>query len=97
MITFEDCAAFCGLTCEEIAAVAEHEHIPEVSAAALAQYLLDQPHGSERLRDMIIDDIRVSHGCGNRAHSRMLLHVLHHFLKAHPEAVPQQFRWSRSA
>ena len=90
MITFEDCAAFCGLTCEEIAAVAEHEHIPEVSAAALAQYMLDQPHGSERLRDMIIDDI-------SRAHSRMLLHVLHHFLKAHPEAVPHQVRWSRSA
>jgi hypothetical protein len=97
MITFEDCAAFCGLTCEEISAIAEHEHVPEISAAALAQYMLDQPHGSERLREMIVDDIRASHRARNHRHTQMLLHVLHHFLKSHPEAMPQEFHWSKSA
>ena len=39
MVTLEDCIAFCGLTEAEVLAIAEHEHVPEVAAAALAQYL----------------------------------------------------------
>ena len=39
-ITLEDCIALCGLEESEVAAIAEHEHIPEISAAALAQCLL---------------------------------------------------------
>ncbi len=31
MITLEDCIGFCGLTEEEVLAVAEHEHLPEVA------------------------------------------------------------------
>jgi hypothetical protein len=33
---------------EEVLAIAEHEHLPEIAATALAQYLLSQEHGSER-------------------------------------------------
>jgi hypothetical protein len=40
MITLEDCVGLCGLTEEEVLAVAEHEHLPEVAATAFAQYLL---------------------------------------------------------
>ena len=29
MITLEDCIAFCGLTEEEVLAIAEHEHLPK--------------------------------------------------------------------
>jgi hypothetical protein len=36
MITLEDCIAFCGLTEQEVLAIAEHEHIPEMAASALA-------------------------------------------------------------
>ena len=32
MITLEDCLAFCGLTEEEVLAIAEHEHMPEIAA-----------------------------------------------------------------
>ena len=48
MITLEDCIAFCGLTEQEVLAVAEHEHIPEVAAAALAEYLLNRPKGARK-------------------------------------------------
>ena len=88
MITLEDCIAFCGLTEEEVLAIAEHEHMPEAAACALAQYLLNQEHGPERIRDMIVDDVRAAQARGDREHVRTLLHVLHHFLKAHPEALP---------
>jgi len=60
MITLEDCVAFCGLTEEEVLAIAEHEHMPEIAAAALAEYLTYQEHGWEKIRDMIVDDIRAS-------------------------------------
>jgi hypothetical protein len=36
MITLEDCVALCGLTEEQVLAIAEHEHLPEIDAAALA-------------------------------------------------------------
>ena len=40
MITLEDCIGLCGLTEEEVLAIAEHEHLPEIAATALAEYLL---------------------------------------------------------
>ena len=94
MITLEDCIAFSGLTEAEILAIAEHEHIPEVAAAALAQYHLSREYGAEVLRDMIVEDIRSAQGHADKEHVQTLLHVLHHFLRDHPEAVPAQHPWS---
>ena len=96
MITLEDCVGLCGLTEEEVLAIAQHEHLPEIAATALAQYLLLQKHGSETVRDMIVDDIRQAQSSnGNKEKVLMLLHVLHHFLKAHPEATPSGHPWSK--
>jgi hypothetical protein len=39
IITLGDWLGFCGLTGQEVLAIAEYEHLPEVTAAALAQYL----------------------------------------------------------
>ena len=49
MITLEDCIAFCGLTEEEVLAIAEHEHLPEIASTALAMYILTHEGGSLRL------------------------------------------------
>jgi hypothetical protein len=96
MITLEDCVGLCGLTEEEVLAIAEHEHLPEIAATALAAYLLSQEHGSEKVRDMIVDDIRQAQLIsGNKEKVLMLLHVLHHFLKTHPEARPSNHPWSK--
>ncbi|MFN3347406.1 MAG: hypothetical protein ACK41X_00420 [Pseudorhodoplanes sp.] len=94
MITLEDCIGLCGLTEEEVLALAEHEHLSEICATALAQYLLSQDQGSEKVRDMIVDDIRQAQRSGDKQHVLALLHVLHHFLKKHPEATPSQHPWS---
>ncbi|HEV2698580.1 MAG TPA: hypothetical protein VGU90_11355 [Terriglobales bacterium] len=95
MITLEDCVGFCGLTEEEVRAIAEHEHLPEIVATALAQYLLSQEHGSERVRNMIVDDIRCAQVAGDKEKVLVLLHVLHHFLKTHLEATPPNHPWSK--
>lgn len=90
MISIEDCLAFCGLSEDEVLAIAEHEHIPEVTAAALAQYLLAQPHGAEKIRDMIIDDLRKARSCNDSDRAREFALLLTHFLEAHPEASAEQ-------
>ena len=94
MISLEDCVALSGLTEEQVLAIAEHEHLPEIAATALAQYLLKREHGMEKIRDMIVDDIRQAQRRQDKAHILTLLHVLHHFLKSHPEVCPPQHPWS---
>jgi hypothetical protein len=85
-ISLEDCIAFCGLDKDEVSAISEHEHIPEIAATALADYLLDQPHGVETIRTMIIDDIHKALGAGRVRHAQELFMALRHFLDQHLEA-----------
>lgn len=88
MISKEDCIALCGLTAEEVDAIAEHEHVGEIAAAALADYLLHKNHGPERIRAMIVDDIRSALREGRPGHAGELMHVLRHFMAEHPDARP---------
>jgi hypothetical protein len=88
MISLEDCIALCGLTADEVAAIGEHEHIPDVAAAALANYLLKQVAGSERIRMMIVDDIKQALDNGRIDHAAELFMALRHFLSEHPDARP---------
>ena len=86
MISLEDCIALCGLDEAEVEAICEHEHIPEIAAAAMAQYLLNQPHGGEAIRGMIIEDIHKALDAGQVKHASELFTALRHFLTEHPEA-----------
>jgi hypothetical protein len=86
MISLEDCIAFCGLDEDEVAAISEHEHIPEIAATALAAYMLKQPHGGEEIRTMIVDDIHKALDAGRVKHAQELFMALRHFLDQHPEA-----------
>lgn len=94
MITLEDCVAFSGLTEEEVLAIAEAEHVPEVIACGVAQYLSSHQGGDSLVRDLIVKDIRAAQADGRRQRVQELLHVLHHFLKAHSEARPAAHPWS---
>lgn len=87
MITLEDCIAFCGLTEAEVMAIAEHEHVPEMVAAALAETLLKQRRGVDKIHCMIVEDIRAALHRGDRKHASELFAALRHFLAAHPEQM----------
>lgn len=94
MLTLEDCIAYCDLTEEEILAIAEHENLPEIAAVAYGQYLISKENGPERICQMIVDDIRAAQRQNDSDHVQTLLHVLHHFLRSHPEAVPKNHPWT---
>lgn len=85
MITLEDCIALCGLTEAEVLAIAEHEHVPEIAAAALAEHLLKQRRGPDTIHRMIVEDIRAALQRGDRKHACELFAALRHFLETHPE------------
>lgn len=87
MISMIDVVGLCDLTEDEVAALAEHEHVPEIVAATLGAYLLHETHGPERIRDMMLDDVRAAMRRRDFAHARQVLDALRHFLTEHPEAA----------
>ena len=87
MISLEDCIGLCGLTEDEVAAIAEHEHIPEMAAATLARYLLQQKGGPGTIRQMIVDDLRAALAAGDKNHAAELLAALRHFCS---QQVPEK-------
>jgi hypothetical protein len=85
MISLADCMGLCDLSPEEVQAISEHEHVPEIIAATLGSYLLHSEHGPEKVRQIIVDDIRSAVRRHDIPHARQLVSVLRHFLHEHPE------------
>jgi hypothetical protein len=85
MLTLEDCLGLCELTEEEVAAIAEHEHLPLIVAAELGNYIILEPGGAARIKRIIIEDIRRAAGAGDMTHVLALKLVLRHFVERHPE------------
>jgi len=88
MLTLEDCIALCDLTEEEVSAIAEHEHIPMMVAAELANYLVHTPEGVPMIRRFIVDDIAAAEARGDKKHVTLLKLVLWHFIQTHPNNKP---------
>ncbi len=87
MISKDDIIGMCDLESDEIEAIAEHEHIPEVAAAALGDYLAHQARGLEQVHTMIVDDIRTALARQDGPHAASLYTTLQHFLAQHPLAA----------
>lgn len=86
MLSYQDCLALSDLTDDEVEAIAEHEHIPAMAAAALGNYLVHTPDGVPMLKRMILDDIETARADGNWRHALDLKMVLRHFVETHPHA-----------
>jgi len=84
MLTLEDCLGLCGLTEEEVLAIAQHEHIPEMAALELGNYLCRTPDGELCIKSMIRDDIAGAASTGDRARELALKLVLRGFVASHP-------------
>jgi hypothetical protein len=96
VLCLEDCIALSGLTEEEVAAVAQHERIPEMAAAELGDYLVRAPQGGLMIKSMIRDDIAAACESGNRDRALALKLVLRNFVLRHPECEERHRRLLRS-
>lgn len=83
MLTYEDCLGLSEMTEEEIEAIAEHEHIPEMVALEMGNYLVSTPAGERRVKAIILDDIALANEQGNTRHALVLKTVLKHFVAQH--------------
>lgn len=84
-LTLQDCIDWCGLTADEIAAIAEHEHIPDIVAVELADYLCRCEDGELRISRMIVDDIEHAQAQGRATDVERLKGALSHFVATHPD------------
>ena len=86
MITMEDCIGMCGLTEDEVDAIAAHEHLPEIVAAELGSYLVATEVGQVEIGRMIEDDIAEARAHGRHERAAVLKLCLCHFLQKHRSA-----------
>lgn len=83
MLSLHDCLSLSDLTEDEILAIAEHEHIPEIAALEFGNFLLHTTTGEIRIREMIEDDIADAERRGDRPHATVLRTVLDRFVACH--------------
>jgi S-ribosylhomocysteine lyase LuxS involved in autoinducer biosynthesis len=86
MLTIQDCIELSELTEEEILAIAQHEHIPEMAAVELGNYLVHTPEGERRIKGMIVDDIEEAKRGGKMQRVLTLKLCLKHYLEHHAGA-----------
>lgn len=87
MITLDDIEDITDLTRDEIAALAEHEHVGLLQASLLGDYLMHQHHGPQKVQQMICDDIRAALHKDDLPHARALFATLRSYMADHPEAA----------
>lgn len=86
MLTIQDCIELSELTEDEILAIAEHEHIPEMAAIEMGNYLIHTPSGEKRIKAMIVDDLELARHEGDLRRILALKLCLKHFLDEHAAA-----------
>ena len=88
VLTLKDCIALSELTAEEVDAIAEHEHMSEIIAAELGNYLVHTADGCRQIKAIIRDDIAAAQAHGDKLHAARLKMVLKHFIEEHAPPPP---------
>lgn len=84
MLSLQDVLDYCDLDQGEIAAVAEHEHIPLALAAEMGDGLLTSPEGVLKLHSMIIENMEQAMERGHFQHVKELAGTYQHLQRTHP-------------
>jgi len=84
MLCLEDCLEFCELDADEIAAIAEHEHVPAIVAAEIGCELLKTPDGVAQIHRFFLDDIETALEHGRLEHAGELALAYRNFQSHHP-------------
>lgn len=85
MISIKDCIDYSDLTEDEVATIAEHEHLPYASAAQLACCLAQSQDGAEVLRCLLKDAVCDADNCGHAEVLEMAQRAYAQFIANHPE------------
>ena len=83
ILSLDDCIGMSDLTEDEIAVIAEHEHVPEIVAVELGHGLLTTPKGVFILKCYISDVLEQAKLAGKRDKVKRLDLLLTRFNAAH--------------
>lgn len=86
MISIKDCIDYSDLTEDEVAAIAEHEHLPFATAAQLACCLAQSQDGTEVLRCLLKNAVCDAESCGHAEALRTAQNAYRQFSANHPES-----------
>ena len=84
MLTFEDCLGLSGLSEDEILAIAEHEHLPEIAALELGNYLVRTAEGELCIKAIFKDELAGAIARSDRDRELALKLMLRQFILQHP-------------
>lgn len=85
MISIKECLDYSDLTEDEVAAVADHEHLPYAMAAHLVCGLAQSPDGTEVLRCLLKNALCDAASCGHAETLRITRRAYAQFVANHPE------------
>jgi len=85
MLTYDDVKEMSELSDEEIAFIAEHEHVPEICAAEFGCYLVRSANGVPMLHRAILEDLEHAKARHDHKKVQRLRLVLKRFIATHPE------------
>lgn len=88
MLTLRDCLGLCDLTEEEVAVIAEYEHVPIIVALEEGNCLLCQDGGADRIAQMFTDVIERAETAGHAQHAIEVRRVYRRFVSTHPCSCP---------
>jgi len=84
VISIKDCLDYSDLTEDEVAAIAEHEHLPYACAAQLACCLAQSNDGTEVLRCLLKNAVCDAESCGHAEALRTAQVAYTQFTANHP-------------
>ena len=85
MISIHDCIDYSDLTEDEVAVIAEHEHMPFATAAQLACCLAQSEDGAQVLRCLLKNAVCDAEACGAKETALLAKRALDQFCANHPE------------
>ena len=88
MLTLKDCIDLSDLSEAEVAAIAEHEHVPEIIAAEIGCGLVHSPAGRLVLKRYIRENLVLAKAHHMDAKAKALALLLRRFDGAHSTGVP---------
>ena len=90
MLSLQECIDFSDLSEDEIEAIAEHEHVPEIIAAEIGATLLQTTSGVCLIKLYLLENIEQARVRGHFDKAQRLEALYRRFNRDHPGADPGQ-------
>jgi len=87
MLSLKDCIGLSNLSDAEVAAIAEHEHVPEIIAAEIGCELINTAAGRLVLKQYIRENMRHATAQHLSGKAKALELLLRRFDRAHPPSA----------